>query len=230
MEKIKKNMSCSGQDCFENDHFNSVLRKGEISHLSYLGLSVEQNPNILYPFYKLISQIKPKQILEIGTFAGGLTLILRDLLDENGLTDSELLTYDVNSPNYLIEQVGEKKIEIKVKNLFSDDYQSFRSEEEMNEISNFIQKNGQTIVLCDGGSKKTEFNIIAPLLKEGDIIMAHDYCYDGVVFENKIKGKYWNWLEINNSDIEQSCLVNNLVDYLEDDFDKVAWACKIKRK
>ena len=226
------NMSCSGQDCFENDYFNSILREGSITHLSYKGLSVEQNPNIISPFTKLISEKVPVRILEIGTFAGGLTLILRDLLDDNGLNDSEFLTYDISSPNYLIHQVNESNlnISVKVENLFLDDYSNFRSEELKQQIFDYINQDGCTLVLCDGGSKKNEFNIISPLLKVGDIIMAHDYCYDNEKFESDIKGRFWNWLEIQNSDIHKTCVEYNLYDYLQENFNKVAWVCKIKEK
>ena len=232
MENVKNKMSCSGQNCFENDYFNSVIRDGSISHLSYNGLSVEQNPNIVYPFDKLISQNKPKRVLEIGTFAGGLTLIIRDLLDNNDLHSSDLITYDVNPPIYLTPQVESDKLNIvvKVENLFSGDYTEFISENIKNELSDFIQQDGCTLVLCDGGVKKNEFNLISPLLKVGDIIMAHDYCYDNEKFETEIKGKFWNWLEIQNSDIYSKCVENNLYDYLQDDFTKVAWVCKIKEK
>jgi hypothetical protein len=75
------------------------------------------------------------------------------------------------------------------------------------------------------GIYKVDYNFLIPKLYNNEF-----YIVKEIIGKNKIKGKYWNWLEINNSDIEQSCLVNNLVDYLEDDFDKVAWVCKIKRK
>ena len=232
MEYIKNKMLCSGQDCFEHDYFNTVIRNGSISHLSYNGLSVEQNPNIIYPFDKLISEKKPKRVLEIGTFAGGLTLIIRDLLNKNNLDISEIITYDVSSPTYLIHQVQNNNlnIDVRVENLFSDDYTNFKSDNEKTFLRTFIQSEGCTIVLCDGGVKKNEFNLISPLLKVGDVIMAHDYCYDNQKFESEIKGQYWNWLEIQNSDIHQSCVDNNLYDYFQDDFTKVAWVCKIKEK
>lgn len=231
MENIKNKMSCSGQNCFENDYFNSVIRDGGICHLSYNGLSVEQTPNVIYPFNILIEENKPKRVLEIGTFVGGLTLMIRDLLDNNGLKSSEVLTYDVNSPNHLIHQVNTDNLNIlvKIENLFLNDYSDFRSESVKESLRSFIQQDGCSLILCDGGVKKNEFNLFSSLLKIGDIIMAHDYCYDSNKFESEIKGKFWNWLEIQNSDIIESCENNNLYEYLQEDFDKVAWVCKIKK-
>lgn len=42
-------------------------------------------------------------------------------------------------------------------------------------VESFIKREGTTLILCDGGSKINEFNILSKYLKSGDIIMAHDY-------------------------------------------------------
>jgi tRNA A58 N-methylase Trm61 len=230
MEKIKQHMLCSGMDCFANESFNDSLAEGaDIWHLNYRGLSVEQNANIIYPFDSLIKSIKPSRVLEIGTFHGGLSLIIKDILNENKLNDSDVLTYDINHPEYVIDALQKHNIVIKTVNLFSDDYSDFRNDDFKNEISSFIRKDGVTLVLCDGGSKKNEFNIISKLLKQGDFIMAHDYSYSQEYFEQNIKHKYWNWCEINNDDIINSINANNLQSFMEEDFNKVGWTCKIKK-
>jgi hypothetical protein len=105
---------------------------------------------------------------------------------------------------------------------------NFKDENSKNELLNIIGEPGVTLVLCDGGSKKNEFNLISPLLKTGDVIMAHDYAPNEVYFQEHIKNKLWNWLEIQDSDIDESCISNNLKPYMEDDFRKVVWVCKIK--
>lgn len=228
LETIKQHLFCSGQECLKDNFFDVNLRNGVITHASYKGLSIEQNPNIIDVFNTLISMYKPSRILEIGTFHGGLTFIMRDLLDLNHLHDSELLTYDVNTPNFMIQVLGDKKITTKTKNLFSDTYQHFNDDESKQELFDFINQNGRTIVLCDGGNKKNEFRLISSLLKSGDIIMAHDYSPNNEFFEAKIQNKYWNWLEIQDSDINMSCSEHNLKPLMVDEFIKVAWVCKIK--
>jgi hypothetical protein len=225
---IKQHLLCSGEECLKDNFFNINLNNGIITNASYKGLSIEQNPNIIDTFNTLINLYKPSRVLEIGTFHGGLTFIIRDLLDLNNLHDSDLLTYDVNTPNFMIELLGDKKIVTKTKNLFSHTYQDFSSTESRQELFDFINQNGTTIVLCDGGSKKNEFKLISGLLKSGDIIMAHDYSPNNDYFENNVKNKYWNWLEIQDSDIEASCLENNLKPLMSDEFIKVAWVCNIK--
>jgi len=190
----------------------------------YKGLTIMQHNDITLQFEKLILEIKPKRILEIGTSSGGLTLLLRDLLDNNGFENTELRTYDINDPQYLYQH--NKNIDIRVKNIFNHQYDELMEKEE---IIDFITQDGPTIVLCDGGSKINEFNILSHHIKKGDVIMAHDYSKDHEYFEQNIKNKIWNWCEITESHIQGSLQINNLVPYMEDEFASVVWVCKIKQ-
>jgi 2-hydroxy-3-keto-5-methylthiopentenyl-1-phosphate phosphatase len=104
----------------------------------------------------------------------------------------------------------------------------FESNETEKEIYDIINQEGISIVLCDGGSKKNEFNLLSNLLKKGDIIMAHDYAPNEIFFKQKMINNYWNWLEIQDSDIDFVCKKNNLVPYMNEEFIEVAWVCKIK--
>lgn len=183
-----------------------------------------QHEDVASKFEKLILEVKPKRILEIGTSSGGLTLLLRDLLDNNGFENVELRTYDVNDPQYLYRH--NKNIDIRVKNVFNHQYDELI---EKHEIVDFITQEGPTIVLCDGGSKINEFNILSQYIKKGDIIMAHDYSKNYEYFEQNIKNKIWNWCEITESHIQASSQINNLVPYMEDEFSSVVWVCKIKQ-
>ena len=58
--------------------------------------------------------------------------------------------------------------------------------------------------------------------------MAHDYAANLEVFENNIKGKVWNWMEIQDSDIDDCCAKFNLIPLNQEEFTNVAWVCKIK--
>lgn len=225
---IKEKLSCASMDCFQDDFFDNNFKKGIIKHVNYDGLAIEQNPNIIDKFNELISTYKPKRVLEIGTFHGGLTEIIRDLLDVNDLTNSEVKTYDVTLPNFVTEKLNKKNINLLEKNLFSHTYTDFLNDTTRAELFEYINGDGLTLVLCDGGSKKNEFRLISNLLKVGDIIMAHDYAPNPIYFESKMKNIFWNWLEIQDSDIEQSCLDNNLKPLLQESFIEVAWVCKIK--
>jgi hypothetical protein len=227
---LRSELSCSSNNCFDNDFFTASLSKGHIAHLSYKGLGTEQNPNIIYPFDSLISNIKPARIIEIGTFAGGLTLILRTILDNNNLENIPITTYDVNSPTYLLPIIENiPNVISHTKNLFNETYSGFASEQAKAEIVSLIRKTGPTLLLCDGGCKKCEFNVLSDYLKPNDIIMAHDYAPNSEYFEHAMKGKIWNWLEISDSDIIECSARNRLEPFMSEEFLNVAWVCKIKR-
>lgn len=195
----------------------------------YKNLAISQNENAESFFDQLIEELRPSRVLEIGTFHGGFTLVLRDLLDKNNLQDSVLKTYDTEIQKYLIPKAKDiKNLEIVTKNLFGYSYMEWRNEESKEEIKSFIDEGSPTLVLCDGGCKKCEFMLISPLLKKGDVIMAHDYAPNREYFEEHIKGKIWDWMEIQDSDIKKSVASYNLLPYMQEKAQLAAWACKIK--
>jgi hypothetical protein len=192
----------------------------------YQNIVAQQHEDVGGVFKELFENTKPKQILEIGTASGGLTLMLRDILNDLTLNDTTLRTYDVIEKHYLNSHVESgANIEIIIKDVFNHSYTELV---EVEEISSYIQRDGTTIVLCDGGSKKNEFRILSKLLKEGDIIMAHDYSPNENYFNEHINNKVWNWLEIQDSDINNSCIENNLQPYMSEEFKQVVWVCKKK--
>ena len=194
----------------------------------YKQTATQQHENVEEPFTNLFKNIMPSQLVEIGTASGGLTILLRDILDSIGLQSTTIRTYDVHNNNYIKYRTSEDaKIEIITKNIFNHMYNNLL-EEERTEVVDFIQRDGTTIVLCDGGSKKNEFNIFAQALKPGDIIMAHDYAPSHEYFTQNILNQVWNWHEISDSDIDPVCDVNNLISYMREEFINVVWTCKQK--
>lgn len=217
-------LRCDGVDCFNNDYFNNSLLKKSCAHVFYRNLSIQQHPYILHKFYDLIRNVRPKTIIEVGTFHGGLTLLLSDILNNLSMSDSHIITYDINQQPYIkeiIELNSINNITINSNNLFSSDYQAVVQKD----IQSLIQNQGTTLLLCDGGCKVCEFNLLSEFLKPKDIIMAHDYAPDIEYFENNMKDKIWNWCEIKNNDIATSINVNNLVPFMREDFLETAWAC-----
>ena len=53
---IKKHLFCSGEECLKDNFFDINLRNGVVTHASYKGLSIEQNPNIIDVFNTLINK------------------------------------------------------------------------------------------------------------------------------------------------------------------------------
>lgn len=223
-------LKCSGEDCFDKNRFQENFIKGHIDHVSYRGVSIEQRPEVVYKFESLLLEYRPNQIIEIGTFAGGLTLILKDIIDNNQL-NTEIHTYDVVQASILIDQIKLRNlsnIRVYTTNLFNDRYDGFHDESTKHEITSLIQRPGHTLLLCDGGCKKCEFNLLANLLKPQDVIMAHDYAPDPAYFQSKINRKIWYWHEIQDADIISSITNNKLTPLHKESFLEVAWLCMQK--
>lgn len=203
----------------------NITRKSDLinnqSLSSYKNFVAQQNHNVFKRFYNFLEKERPARILEIGTGTGGLTRFL-DLCAKDLNLDMPLISFEVNSSPWHQEMVDDG-IDVRIENIFSEDYSCITDD-----IIKFIQEDGLTIVLCDGGDKISEFNCISKYLKVGDIIMAHDFAPNKNYFENYMNRKIWNWMEIQDSDIDECCEKQNLVPYKEGEFLSVAWVCKKK--
>jgi cephalosporin hydroxylase len=188
---------------------------------SYMGMASQQNHNVYEVFYNFLNEIKPKRIIEIGTALGGFTQFLKKVSNESQL-DINILSYDIHEMTWYRDMI-QNGIDVRVENIFDSNYQSVKQE-----VIDFIQQDGVTLVLCDGGNKVGEFNILSDYIKEGDFIMAHDYVDTRENFNENYYEKIWNWHEISESDIDRACERNNLKSYNKEIFDSVIWVCKIK--
>jgi hypothetical protein len=94
----------------------------------------------------------------------------------------------------------------------------------------YIQEEGTTVVFCDGGHKIGEFNSIAPHIKTGDFILAHDYIDTWDNFQTNYRDKIWNWCEVEEKYIEKTSIEQGLEFYNKEEFDKIVWVCKKKVK
>jgi hypothetical protein len=183
--------------------------------------AAQQTHNVYQIFYEFLNEHKPKRILEIGTALGGFTRFLKSVSDESNL-DIEIRSYDVINLNWY-DEIRESGVDLRTENIFIGDFEDI-----IPEVKEFIRSEGLTLVLCDGGYKIGEFNLISDFIKEGDMIMAHDYSYDLDTFKNEINGKIWNWCEITENDILPAIEKNSLKSFNENKFKQAAWVCKIK--
>ena len=184
---------------------------------------LQQNKHFASHIDALLARIQHKRIIEIGTARGGTTLLLSDAVKTLGL-DTKIKTFDVTvkGPHLPMEM---DNVEFVVDNIFNEDWSELVKPEE---IENFLSKDGVNLILCDGGNKKEEFKLLAKYLKSGDIIMAHDYAPNRKVFDNEYLDKIWNWMEITDKHIEETCNKYNLSDYLPKVIKPFAWVAKIK--
>jgi cephalosporin hydroxylase len=64
-------------------------------HTEYKGYTAQQHDNFYTIMKDFIENVKPSRILEIGTAGGGFILAIRDILDEMGLNNVPIKTFDV---------------------------------------------------------------------------------------------------------------------------------------
>jgi uncharacterized UPF0146 family protein len=185
------------------------------------GYAAQQHHDAFQVFYNFIKEVKPKRILEIGTALGGFTTFLKKAIDELNL-DTEIMSFDIYERPWYKDMI-DLGIDVIVEDIFD-----FKTSSVKKGVIDFIQKDGITIVLCDGGYKIGEFNLLSNYLKVGDFILAHDYAENKENFEEKIKLKIWNWHEIQFSDIKEACEKNNLDNFQKEIFENVVWTCRIK--
>lgn len=187
----------------------------------YQGIHTTQQVKNIKNFFKfLFLEEKFDCIIEIGTSLAGLTYILDDICYEERLKKN-IHTFDNAYRDYVDNYLKERNIPFYVMDEFTDEFHTI--------ICKLIKEHGKTLLLCDGGNKKYEFNKYASIIKAGDFIMAHDYAYNEETFNNVIKDKIWNWFEINYNDIEKSVIDNNLVPYEKINFNLAAWGCFYKK-
>ena len=181
----------------------------------------QQNPNAFRIFHKFLNEVRPKRVLEIGTGLGGFTMFLRLTSIEIDL-NLDILSYDINGRQGY-DSLKEHDIDVRTDNIFLDNYSTISPE-----VIKYIQQDGITVILCDGGNKIYEFNVLSNYLKNGDFIMAHDYAPNKEYYDEHIHKKLWNWFEIRDSDIEPTVNKHGLKPVMEDEFREAVWVCKIK--
>ena len=106
--------------------------KGHTSYISKITpnfrLTMQQKPEVSGAFEKLLKEIKPKQIVEIGTAGGGTTLSIRETLDEIGLEKTDIKSFEVKEHKWFPE-MRKRNIEIIVENIFSHSYKEIEKPE-----------------------------------------------------------------------------------------------------
>ena len=205
---------------------NKIYKKCNLEHndsiSTYTGWAAQQNWKAFEIFWNFISEVKPRRILEIGTSLGGFTQFLDYCCKSMGL-ETDIISLDIHKHSWYSDIINEN-LDIRIENIFLENYQDIPQS-----YKDFIQNDGITIVLCDGGDKIREFNLLSKFIKSGDFILGHDYAVDRKTFDDLIDRKVWNWYELSESDILDCVEKNNLESYKPEVFSQAVWVCKIKR-
>lgn len=189
----------------------------------YSGHCAQQTHLAYQTFFNFIKDATPARILEIGTAQGGFTAFLKTCCNYLNL-NTHIRSYDVVEPGWSFQSLRDMGVDVRVENIFNPTFTEVDSE-----VIEFIQGSGVTIVLCDGGWKIGEFNLLSKYIKSGDFILAHDYAETAEIFQQDIYKKIWNWKEITRNDINLAMLENNLEKYQPHVFENAAWVCTQKK-
>jgi cephalosporin hydroxylase len=201
---------------------NRLVMTNLTGYIDYQGYAAMQHVAAIDVFRRFIARVRPQRILEIGTAQGGFALALRHLLDEAGLSEAVIKSLDINRLPWF-ETLEQSNLELITEDVFNPAYSALKKPDL---IIPFIREPGVTVVLCDGGYKIGEFNLLARYIKEGDYILAHDYIETETAFQQDFLGKVWDWHEVREVDIAESCREYGLEDYQRDEFGSVVWVCK----
>jgi len=174
---------------------------GPFNH-RFFGLEMAQSALVPALFNRLLEEQQPARVIEIGCCKGGLSYLFAL---GSSLLGFDFYTYDIrDSLRYPLARADHQ-----VADVFELDLQPV------------IAGYGTTLLLCDGGDKRREFETFAPLLKPGDIIGAHDL-YRG--------DEYWGWSEISEADVQETCARHGLVPFMQEEFGPAAWLMRRKAR
>jgi len=184
-----------------------MLKVNGYNRFQISGLEAAQKYNTLTCFHHLPDF---DQVIEIGTWLGGMALMLRirfdcriytfDISEWSGV-DYRRRIFTDNGINYIIADV-------------------FESED----ILGLLGNSGKTLLLCDGGHKENEFTFFAKYLKRGDFIGAHDYFPTRKKYDKKV----WSTVELIDSHIRKTCKKEGLKKYKPKIFNKCVWTIRYK--
>jgi cephalosporin hydroxylase len=177
---------------------------------TFFGLNMSQHPHAPLKINQLLNATQPTRVIEIGAGHGGLTVLLALYSITTGCA---LHSFDKTAGKHadLLRSLGRAVV---LKDVLED-------AENVEYVKSLIAAPGRVLLIADAG-KAIEFNLYAPSMKVGDMIMMHDFSPTPETFERDIKGKVWGWHEAWYARVSDTCRACNIVHtpYLND----VVWS------
>lgn len=165
-------------------------KHGPIDTFKYRDLPVIQMWGVDKAFNELFTYSHDypfETIIELGADYGGLTAMIADLALLSTSNKAKIHTFDLNVDRFT--QLNPKVVEFHHLDIYSH----------VEFIVSLFK--GRTLLLCDGGNKKKEWELFSPALRSGDVIMAHDYFADEQAFKEGKEIGRWNWWEFDDDSI-----------------------------
>lgn len=158
---------------------DAVLLENEINTLATHEHPQMHSGHVQGKFLEMISRmIKPKKVLEIGTFTGFSALCLCKGLQETGVLHTiELREQDAATANSYFEKAGVgDKIKLHIGNAIDI-------------IPNLNEKWDLVFIDADKVSYIEYYELTLPFLNKGGWILADNVLFHGQVLEDELKGK-----------------------------------------
>ena len=192
-------------------------RKNADHLFMYKGINCRQTRRVLDSLDSLnvaLSSSPPTTIIEIGTFHGAFTQLLRD---HDISAQASIHTFDIIDFNKRVEGTT-----LYVGDVFGDKHSC---------IVELISLPGRCLVFCDGGAKEREVNIFCKYLKSGDMILCHDYAKSLDVMNDKNIVGNWppNQYESQWCNVKDSLTKFECVPFHEDEMQKSMWGSFIRQ-
>lgn len=185
----------------ENDNIQ-ILSGFDFPKIEYkfFGLKIQQNNFAFSNINFLLETENPDLIIEFGSRTGGLSTLLAMYCN---LNNKKFITFEFAPESNPLTY--EKEVKFFNGNIIYEDF----FEEKNVELIKQESKNKKTMFFCDA-TKVKEFNYFSSLMKDEDIILAHDYAHDPKEAEDLNAHKVWFCNEIFYDDIKEACEKNNL--------------------
>lgn len=183
-----------------------------------LGLEMCQN-RLAVPTWSYAMEVAPPtQIIELGTYSGGLTIALGV---HAYLIGCKITSYERSrAPKQQYTALGQL-----LGVTFRDEVDLWTCEAEIAEL---IRRPGRVYVLCDGGDKQRELTTFAQYLKPDDVIAAHDYNHMAEFTQN-LELMSWPFCEITPAQAAPAVAAHDLEPWMQSYFDHAGWLVYRKR-
>jgi len=176
---------------------------------NYKGAPHKQSDTVFEVFDAFFVEQLFDTIIELGSGAGGFSLYLAEKFG------AKFHTFDIINKMDRYSDVR-KRIESFESHVYFEDI--FRS----SNLKKLFAANKRILLLCDNGDKLRELQAFAPLLKNNDVIMVHDYFPTALDYENQ---NIWRCCAFTDADENYP----DLYPYYKNELAKAFWMCRIKK-
>lgn len=136
---------------------------------------------------KIVDEVKPVLFVELGSWCGGLTLVLHQKFP-----NMEIYSFDLHGIAGNIYELFNDKVSFIIQDVLGG----------ISLVKRLLSSEDRKFLYCDGGNKAAEINLYAKYLQKGDGLGVHDY-------SDRMKDRISKTMDGNFSLYNHSCCVSN---------------------